>query len=88
MPRGDRTGPTGDGPRSGRGAGDCTESEKSGQSNPGRGRRLGLGFWRKRGSGDGGVRGRRGQRGARWLPWWHRDAGPEEENAARRDIGK
>ena len=34
MPRGDRTGPTGRGPRTGRGLGYCTGNDSPGYSNP------------------------------------------------------
>ena len=51
MPGGDRTGPMGLGPRTGRGAGYCSGSSTPGYLNPGPG--LGRGFGRGRGLGRG-----------------------------------
>lgn len=52
MPRGDRTGPEGRGPKTGRGLGDCPSSARRTPSRfrPGRGRGLGrgLGLGRRR----------------------------------------
>jgi hypothetical protein len=58
MPWGDKTGPAGTGPKTGRGAGFCAGSDAPGCANPdaGRGRKRGLG--QRRGFGGGG-RGRR-----------------------------
>lgn len=63
MPRFDRTGPEGKGPRTGRGLGDCPPSEKETDNNTfprrgrgfgwGRGRGRGFRFWRRNtGTGD------------------------------------
>jgi len=52
MPGGDRTGPMGMGPRTGRGAGYCSGSGMPGYANPGYGR-AGLGFRRGGGRGMG-----------------------------------
>ena len=60
MPAGDRTGPNGMGPKSGRGAGYCSGYDRPGYTNPvrgrigfglgrGGGRMRGRGFWRRRG---------------------------------------
>lgn len=50
MPRGDRTGPGGEGPETGRGAGWCRSGDRPGyESAPGFGRGRG---WRVRGSGE------------------------------------
>lgn len=49
MPGGDRTGPWGIGPMSGRGAGFCAGSEGSGSSDPVPGRGFGMRFGRGRG---------------------------------------
>ncbi|MFC1639195.1 DUF5320 domain-containing protein [Gemmatimonadota bacterium] len=69
MPRGDRKGPTGDGPRTGRGVGNCTGNEEPGNNTPGLGRGFGMRFWRRRSSR--GDRGKRDTVGAsrfrRWL---------------------
>ena len=43
MPRGDRTGPVGAGPRTGRGLGLCSGYETPGYMNPGYGRGMGMG---------------------------------------------
>lgn len=62
MPGGDRTGPMGAGPRTGRAAGYCSGFSAPGFANPVMGRGYGLGFGR--GFGFGG--GRRG----RWRGWF------------------
>lgn len=67
MPGGDRTGPSGFGPRSGRGAGYCTGNPVPGYANPGWGG-FGRGGW---------PRGGRGFRHRNWyyatgLPGWAR----------------
>jgi len=46
MPRGDRTGPMGMGPRTGRAAGTCAGSWRPGYSDPVPGRGFGMGFGR------------------------------------------
>lgn len=69
MPGGDRTGPIGQGPMSGRAAGYCTGSPVPGYMNaaPGRGfGRQGRGFWSH---GDG-VRGGRGWRNRFYATGW------------------
>lgn len=82
MPRGDRTGPMGMGPRTGRAAGFCAGSRTPGYANPGPGLGLGRGFgggggFRAGGYGGGGGWGWRNQaagnyygraRGGRFLP--------------------
>jgi hypothetical protein len=65
MPRGDRTGPMGMGPMTGRAAGYCTGSETPGYANPAPGRGFGMGFGRGRGFAGRGFGG--GGRG-----WRHR----------------
>lgn len=70
MPGGDRTGPAGFGPMSGRALGYCAGYEIPGFSNPGFGR--GYGFGRGRG---GGGRGWRNQFYATGLTAWQRAAG-------------
>ena len=55
MPAGDRTGPKGEGPRTGRGAGDCGESVESIAPSGGARRGFGRGFgrrWWNRGQGQ------------------------------------
>lgn len=77
MPRGDRTGPMGVGPMTGRGAGICTGYDVPGYMNPafgrgfggGRGRGFGPGFGR---GFQGGGRGWRNQFYATGLPGWAR----------------
>ena len=54
MPRGDRTGPGGMGPMTGRGAGYCAGYGVPGFANPAFGRGFGMGFGRGRGRGFGG----------------------------------
>ena len=71
MPRGDRTGPTGAGPMTGRGAGFCAGYDVPGYDNPA----LGRGFGGGRGAGRGfrgGGRGWRNQYYATGLPGWAR----------------
>jgi hypothetical protein len=70
MPRGDRTGPMGQGPRTGRGLGYCSGSETPGYANSGPG--LGFGMGGGGGRGMGGGRGRRNMFFATGLPGWLR----------------
>lgn len=68
MPGGDRTGPIGMGPMSGRAAGFCAGFGTPGYANPVSGRGLGMGFGRGWGFG----RGRGGGWGGRgWRHWFH-----------------
>ena len=57
MPRGDRTGPMGAGPMTGRAAGTCAGFAAPGTANVGRGRGCGMGFGRGGGGGRGFGRG-------------------------------
>ncbi|MDP8241380.1 MAG: DUF5320 domain-containing protein [Candidatus Hatepunaea meridiana] len=69
MPYGDRTGPAGAGPMTGRQAGYCVGFDRPGSANPGRG----FGFGMGRGGGFGGHgRGWRNQYQATGLPGWAR----------------
>lgn len=68
MPLGDRTGPLGQGPRTGRGAGFCSGFAAPGYMNQG----SGFGFF---GRGRGGGRGRRYWFQATGLTGWQRAAG-------------
>jgi len=70
MPAGDRTGPMGRGPRTGRGAGYGGGYGVPGYLNPIPGRGFGRGFGRGRGGGGG--RGWRGRFCATGLPGWVR----------------
>jgi len=71
MPRGDRTGPMGMGPMTGRGAGYCAGSNAPGFAN------YAVGFGRGRGFGcRGGGRGWRNWYYATGLPGWMRYGGP------------
>ena len=76
MPRGDRTGPTGMGPMTGRAAGYCAGFGMPGYGNPAPGRGLGMGYGRGRGFfGRGFGGGGRGWRHWFWatgLPGWMR----------------
>ena len=69
MPRGDRTGPQGLGPRTGRAAGYCAGYDVPGYANPVPGRGYGMGH------GGGGRRGWRHQFYATGLPRWARGSG-------------
>lgn len=71
MPAGDRTGPTGMGPMTGRGAGYCAGYEAPGYANPWH--RMGMG-WRRGGWGGGRGRGRGWRHGyyATGAPFWAR----------------
>ncbi len=71
MPRGDRTGPAGMGPMTGRAAGYCAGFGMPGYMNPIPGRGFGMGFGRGRGFGGGG-RGWRHWFYATGLPGWQR----------------
>jgi len=53
MPRRDRTGPSGAGQMTGRGAGNCTGNDKSGSNNPGSGPGMAVGCGQGRGAGRG-----------------------------------
>ncbi len=68
MPGFDRTGPVGEGPRTGRGLGRCNNTKTPASSEDGRGRpvRLDYGPAAGRGLRRGGGRGRRGGRGRPW----------------------
>lgn len=79
MPAGDRTGATGIGAMTGRGAGYCGGSPVPGFENPGPGRGRGRGFGRGRG---GGRRGWRHQFQATGVPFAERMAEPEVQSAA------
>jgi len=74
MPAGDRTGPWGEGSRSGRGAGFCSGFGQPGYMNGLRGRGAGMGWRSGTGRGCGpGLRGRWGGRGpgsaGGWFGW-------------------
>ncbi|HPY76730.1 MAG TPA: DUF5320 domain-containing protein [Anaerohalosphaeraceae bacterium] len=73
MPGGDRTGPMGQGPMTGRGAGYCAGFGMPGYANPGFGYGMGRGMGRGMGWGMGrGGRGRRNWFWATGLPGWAR----------------
>ncbi|MBN2369574.1 MAG: DUF5320 domain-containing protein [Vicinamibacteria bacterium] len=98
MPRGDRTGPMGMGPMTGRAAGYCAGYGTPGYLNPAFGRGFGMGFGRGRGSwgrgfGGGGGRGWRYGYYATGAPGWMRFGGyplpypklePDQEKQALR----
>jgi len=69
MPRGDGTGPRGEGPMTGRGMGYCAGYDVPGVANPGFVR----GFDRRGGMGFGRGRGFRNWARATGLPGWYRD---------------
>lgn len=71
MPRGDRTGPAGMGPMTGRAAGFCAGFGMPGYMNPAFARGFGMGFGRGRGAGGGG-RGWRNRFFATGQPGWMR----------------
>ena len=68
MPRGDRTGPMGQGPMTGRGAGSCGGFGRPGYADPFVGRGFGMG-WRGGGRGWGGGWGRGGRFNAPSTPY-------------------
>ncbi len=76
MPGGDRTGPEGRGPKTGRGEGYCTGNDEPGFTDPGPRRGFGFGFGAGRGAGWGRGRGGRGRgfggRG-RGFRFWRRN---------------
>ena len=80
MPRGDRTGPEGKGPRTGRGAGDCSGNEDPNIANEGSRRGFGFGFGFGGGRGLGGRGQGRGQgRGrGRGFRFWNRGRDVDE----------
>lgn len=79
MPRGDRTGPTGKGPRTGRAAGYCSGSSVPGYANsPGRGGMRGPGRGGRGGRGPGG-RGWRNMFYATGLTGWQRAMADQPE---------
>ena len=88
MPRGDRTGPLGAGPMTGRGVGICAGYDTPGYMNPsfgggfgrGRGRGFGRGF-------QGGGRGWRHQYYATGLPGWARGYAYPDQYPGRFPIG-
>lgn len=85
MPRGDRTGPMGAGPMTGRGAGYCTATAAPGFANfgGGRGRGCGMGFGRGGGLGRGFGRGvGRGWGGPMGAPGEIAAPAPEQQLAA------
>ncbi len=69
MPRGDKTGPMGMGPMTGRGAGNCAGYGMPGYMNPIAGRGFGMGYGRGGGFGGGG-----GGRG--WRHWYYATGQP------------
>ena len=72
MPGGDRTGPLGQGPMTGRGFGYCSGSAQPGFTSPGYGRGLGRGWGRGTGRGFWG----RG-RGYRWRTYYNNPVNPQ-----------
>jgi hypothetical protein len=72
MPRGDRTGPTGLGPMTGRRGGFCAGFGMPGYANPVPGRGFGMGFGRGRGAWSRGFGG--GGRG--WRNWYYATGQP------------
>ena len=72
MPRGDRTGPAGMGPLTGRGAGYCVGAGVPGNMNPGVSPSAGFSGGWGMGRGMGGGRGRRNMYYATGLPGWAR----------------
>jgi hypothetical protein len=88
MPGGDRTGPMGMGPMTGRGAGYCAGLGMPGYANPAPGRGFGMGGGRGRGFGAG--RGFRHRYYATGLPGWMRFGGwpaPYAATSAATDEG-
>lgn len=75
MPGGDRTGPWGAGPRTGRAAGYCSGAGTPGYANPGPGRGFGMGFGSGRGWARGGGWGFGGG-GRGWRHWFRATGQP------------
>ncbi len=75
MPRGDRTGPQGMGPMTGRAAGYCAGYDSPGYGNPRFGRAYGVGRGYGGGAYGGGGRGWRNMYYATGLPGWARWGG-------------
>ncbi len=92
MPRGDRTGPWGMGPMTGRGAGFCAGYNVPGYMNPGIGRGWGRGWGFGWGRGWGGGRGRRFRGRFRWWagagPWFWSVPPQPYDPAVERDFLK
>jgi hypothetical protein len=86
MPGGDRTGPWGLGPRTGRVAGYCTGNNVPGYANPGFGPGFGFGRGRGRGFGRGFHRRGRGFWGQGVYPY--PEPSREEEKAYLEDVVK
>ena len=82
MPGGDRTGPLGMGPRTGRGAGYCSGSDAPGFVAGGGYRGRGIGYGRGCGFGRGGGRGWRNRFHATGQPGWVRFGAPYGVTAA------
>ncbi|MBU9888354.1 MAG: DUF5320 domain-containing protein [Candidatus Omnitrophica bacterium] len=92
MPGGDRTGPTGMGPMTGRAAGYCASYAGPGYANPVVGRRFGLGLGWGWGRGRGGGFGRGFGRGwgayAYAAPYYPAELSPTREAEVLRDQAK
>ena len=84
MPGGDRTGPQGDGPRTGRGLGYCADNDQPGYASPQQGQ--GFGF-RRGGWGNRRSRGWRNRSNAGFWPGRGRGGFDIIPNAQDQDIG-
>ncbi len=78
MPGGDRTGPMGMGPRTGRAAGFCAGYDVPGFANPAYGWGGGMGWGRGRGYGGGLGRGFGGRGRGRRFRYWATDVPPRQ----------
>jgi len=85
MPRGDRTGPMGEGPMTGRAAGYCAGYNVAGCDNPAGGRGMGRGWGMGRGRGRGLGFGRGMRYGAPAAAWGPAGA-PDEVQALREQV--
>ncbi len=85
MPRGDRTGPWGAGPLTGRGAGWCAGYDRPGYAVPAPRLGLQLGY---RGGGRGNGRGRRNMYYATGLPRWARPEAIPPAPAAEQELAE
>lgn len=92
MPGGDRTGPLGQGPMTGRGAGYCAGADAPGFMNAGMGRGMGRGFGPGRGRGFTGAWGQGRGRGRRRRAFWSEGPGyypaADEAQTARDEIAE
>jgi hypothetical protein len=84
MPGGDRTGPQGEGPRTGRGLGYCADNDQPGYASPQQGQGFGFRRW---GRGNRGSRGWRNRLNAGFWPGRGRGGIDIYSDAQDQDVG-